>query len=171
MPYTKGGMQFQVPQFIEVEDKIFGPFTFKQFVYIAGGAGMCYILWRYLPLYASAPLILTVGGAAALFAIGTWNGRPFRVGLENAFYFFVSPKLYLWSHERRKKKQKEEVELHVAQKNDIYIPTLSESKLHQLAWSLDVQEKLGSLSREEREKYDAQNRESALQRALGSRVQ
>ena len=27
-------MQYQVPQFIEVEDKIFGPLTFKQFLYI-----------------------------------------------------------------------------------------------------------------------------------------
>ncbi|TSC61742.1 MAG: SsrA-binding protein, partial [Parcubacteria group bacterium Athens0416_74] len=32
-------MQFQVPQFIEVEDKIVGPLTFKQFVFIAGGLG------------------------------------------------------------------------------------------------------------------------------------
>lgn len=37
-------MQFQVPQFIEVEDKIFGPLTFKQFVYIAGGVALMYLL-------------------------------------------------------------------------------------------------------------------------------
>ncbi len=33
-------MRFEVPQFIDVEDKIFGPFTFKQFLYLAGGAGL-----------------------------------------------------------------------------------------------------------------------------------
>ena len=43
-------MQFQVPQFIEVEDKIFGPLTFKQFVYVAGGAGLAYLVWRVSPL-------------------------------------------------------------------------------------------------------------------------
>ncbi|TSC80302.1 MAG: hypothetical protein G01um101429_152 [Parcubacteria group bacterium Gr01-1014_29] len=31
--------QFQVPQFIEVEDKIFGPLTTKQFFYLLGGGG------------------------------------------------------------------------------------------------------------------------------------
>ena len=32
-------MRFQVPQFIEIESKIFGPLTFKQFIYLAGGGG------------------------------------------------------------------------------------------------------------------------------------
>ena len=41
-------MRFQVPQFIEIEDKIFGPLTIKQFIYIAGGAGLCFILFRFL---------------------------------------------------------------------------------------------------------------------------
>ena len=35
-------MQFQVPQFLDVEDKIVGPFTIKQFIYLAGGVGMGY---------------------------------------------------------------------------------------------------------------------------------
>ena len=29
-------MQFQVPQFIETEDKVVGPLTLRQFMYIAG---------------------------------------------------------------------------------------------------------------------------------------
>ena len=33
-------MRFEVPQFVDIEDKIFGPLTFKQFIYIAGGAGV-----------------------------------------------------------------------------------------------------------------------------------
>ena len=42
-------MQFQVPQFIEIEDKIFGPLTFKQFIYLAGGVGASIVLWLYIP--------------------------------------------------------------------------------------------------------------------------
>ena len=37
-------MQYQVPQFIEVEDKIFGPLTFKQLVYVVGGEPCFYLL-------------------------------------------------------------------------------------------------------------------------------
>jgi len=137
-------MQFQVPQFIEVEDKIFGPFTFKQFLYFAGGGGVSFILWRYLPLLVAAPLILAVMGFAVALAMGQWNGRPFILGLESGFYYLIASKLYLWSHDRKKKKAKVDVEKQVADNSRVYIPKLSESKLHQLAWSLDIQEKIGA---------------------------
>ena len=88
-------MQFQVPQFIEVEDKIFGPLTFKQFIYILGGLGACYIAWRLLPLFLAAPIILAIAGGAASLAFFEYNGRPFIISVENAFYFFIHPKLYL----------------------------------------------------------------------------
>src|SRR3989338_6246735 len=95
-------MQFQVPQFIEVEDKIFGPLTFKQFIYIGGGLGASYILFRILPIYLAGPLIAVVGGLAAGLAFFQLNGRPFIVGLENGFFFLVRSKLYLWNNARKK---------------------------------------------------------------------
>ena len=42
-------MRFEVPQFIEIEDKIFGPLTWKQFIYLAGGAGFGVIAFFLLP--------------------------------------------------------------------------------------------------------------------------
>lgn len=145
-------MQFQVPQFIEVEDKIFGPLTFRQFVFVLGGFGMCYLLWRLLPLILAAPLIIVIGGFAAALAFMQYNGRPFIVALENAFYYMIHPKLYLWSNERRKKT------VRIAEKapesaSNVYIPHLSDSKLHDLAWSLDIQERIaaGVATSDERE--------------------
>jgi len=35
-------MRFEVPQFIDVEDKLFGPLTFTQFVYLAGSGGISF---------------------------------------------------------------------------------------------------------------------------------
>ena len=43
-------MQFKVPQFLDIEDKIFGPFTFREFVYLTGGGGMCFVLYKLLGL-------------------------------------------------------------------------------------------------------------------------
>ena len=138
-------MQFQVPQFIEVEDKIFGPLTFKQFIYIAGGAGACYLLWRVLPLFLAAPLILGVGGLAAALAFFQFNGRPFIVALENGFFYFIKTKLYLWNNEQKKSKQRTgNREQKIQQEMQIYIPKLSESKLHELAWSLDIKERIAA---------------------------
>lgn len=138
-------MQFQVPQFIEVEDKIFGPLTFKQFIYCTGGAGAAYLLWRMLPLYAAAPFIAGIGGLAAALAFMQWNGRPFISGLENGFYYLLHSKLYLWNNERRARKKKSESnEQQLAHTAEVYIPKLSESKLHELAWSLDIKERIAA---------------------------
>jgi hypothetical protein len=136
-------MQFQVPQFIEVEDKIFGPLTFKQFVYIIGGLGASYLLWRLLPLFISAPLIAAVAGLAASLAFLEYNGRPFIISMENAFYFLIHAKLYLWNNERRAKKPAKEVEQALS-RAPVYIPKLSESRLHELAWSLDIKERIAA---------------------------
>ena len=54
-------MRFQVPQFIEVEDKIFGPLTIKQFIYLLGGAGLSFIIYSFIGnLYISAVFIIPV---------------------------------------------------------------------------------------------------------------
>lgn len=143
-------MQFQVPQFIEVEDKIFGPLTFKQFIFLAGGAGSSYIFWRILPIYIAAPLIAGVLGLAAALAFVQYNGRPFLLMLETGFYYLLHSKLYLWSNESHAKpKAKAAPQM----QHELYVPRLSESKLHDLAWSLDIKERLqeGTASDDDRE--------------------
>ena len=137
-------MQFQVPQFIEVEDKIFGPLTFKQFVYIAGGAGAAYLLWRILPLFLSAPLILGIGGLAAALAFFQYNGRPFILALEHGFYYILKTKLYLWNNEQKSKKPAAQRPKLETVSTQVYIPKLSESRLHELAWSLDIKERIAA---------------------------
>ena len=134
-------MQFQIPQFIEVEDRIFGPLTFKQFFYIAGAAGCAFVAWRLLPFYIAVVVIVSVGAFAAALALFEWNGRPFILALEYRFYYLVNTKLYIWSHERKQKAVK------VAIKEnrplaEVYVPRLSDSKLHDLAWSLDIKERV-----------------------------
>ncbi len=138
-------MQFQVPQFIEVEDKIFGPLTFKQFIFIFGGIGFSYIFWRLLPIFISAPLIAGVGGLAVALAFFQLNGRPFILGLENAFYFYTRSKLYLWNNQKKKKAAPAQAQIAVtAPDRGPYIPKLSDSRLHELAWSLDIKERIAS---------------------------
>ncbi len=136
-------MQFQVPQFIEVEDKIFGPLTFRQFIYIGGGLGGSYIIWRILPVFLSVPVILCVGGLAAALAFFQFNGRPFILALENGFFFITRTKLYLWNNVP-KKMSREAMPLAQKAGGEVYVPKLSDSKLHELAWSLDIKERIAA---------------------------
>lgn len=137
-------MQFQVPQFIEVEDKIFGPFTFRQFIWMTGGIGLAYILYRLLPVYIAVPLGLASAGFAAALAFAQMNGRPFILWLESAFYYFLKPRLYLWSNNRPTTQAVHAAQTTSMQGSEIYVPSLSESKLHDLAWSLDIKERIAS---------------------------
>ena|SRR3989344_144335 len=145
-------MQFQVPQFIEVEDKIFGPLTFRQFVYIGGALGSCYIFWRVLPIYIALPLMLAVGGLGASLAFAQINGRPFIIGMENAFFFLTRNKLYLWSNAQKKNAPPSAAPKLAEGVVPVYVPKLSGSKLHELSWSLDIKERVaqGIASEEDR---------------------
>ncbi|MEN9413554.1 MAG: hypothetical protein RLZZ342_641 [Candidatus Parcubacteria bacterium] len=144
-------MQFQVPQFIEVEDKIFGPLTFKQFVYVGGALGTSYLFWRLLPFFISVPLIIAIVGMGVALAFMQVNGRPFITGVESAFYYFFKGKLYLWNNAR--KTQNATIMKTVApQTSAAYVPKLSDSRLHDLAWSLDINERIaaGTTTQDER---------------------
>lgn len=130
-------MRFQVPQFINIEDKIFGPLTIKQFIYVAGGGGICYVLFRFLPLFAAILVALPVAAFALALAFYKYNRRPFIFIVQSFFGYIVKDKLYLWDKERKTKKKEDD------KKEEEYVqeePRLTQSRLQNLAWSLDVLE-------------------------------
>ncbi len=129
-------MRFQVPQFIEIEDKIFGPFTFKQFIYLLGGAGGAYVLSKVLPLILAIPLIIVIVVLAMALTFYKVNGRPFADILQSSFSYFFKSKLFIW---KQRQPKREEVKKTVKRENqENNLPRLSESKLSDISWSLDV---------------------------------
>jgi hypothetical protein len=138
---------FQVPQFIEIEDKIFGPLTFRQFVYLAGGAGICFLFWVYIPFHLIA-LLFIVPLAAFSLALTFWkvNNRPFILIAEATFKYLFTKKLYIWKRSATPTAPTPSVaEVQPGTPGTLEglkIPKLSSSKLKDLAWSLDVQEKI-----------------------------
>ncbi|MFH0846349.1 MAG: PrgI family protein [Patescibacteria group bacterium] len=133
-------MQFQVPQFIEVEDKIFGPLTFKQFIYLAGGAGLSFTLYVLLPQIAAYPLILIVVALSLALAFYQVNNKPFIFVLESAFLYLFSNKLYIWKKEPKQIKKTKEENKNNNIVNQLNIPRLSDSKLKEISWGLDIQD-------------------------------
>ena len=135
-------MQFKVPQFLDIEDKLFGPFTFKEFVYLAGGAGLCFVIYKLLGLFFGAIPILIVAAIAIALAKYRPNNRPFIEMIEAAFNYLMQSKLYIWK--RRKNKVKNDKSKVVSENNESNIienrdtTRLSGNKLRDLAWSLDV---------------------------------
>ncbi len=133
-------MQFKVPQFIDVEDKLFGPFTFRQFVYLAGGGGLIFIIYKLLPLWIAIFLILPVAGLSLLLVFYKINEKPFIFYLEAGFNYLISSKLFIWK-QRLIKPGQEKAEENVAPTVTSVIPMTAENKLKDLSWNLDVKDK------------------------------
>lgn len=92
-------MQFQVPQFIETEDKIVGPFSIRQFAYV--GVGGLLSAFLYFTIQTWVWLIATIiilGGAIALAFIKI-EGRPLANVIVSAFGFYWKPQTYIWKSE------------------------------------------------------------------------
>lgn len=133
--------QYQVPQFIEVEDKIFGPLTLKQFIYIAGGAGACLALFTLLPLWLALPLMIPPMGLALALAFYQVNGRPFIVSLEHAVGYYLGSKLYIWKQRQQAPQAPGATAQGPKPTAALPVPKLSESKLKDLSWSLNIKDR------------------------------
>lgn len=155
-------MRHQLPQFINIEDKVFGPFTFKQFVYLAGGAGLAYVLWRLLPTIVAVIIVIPVVAFALALAFYKVNNRPFIDTVQAAFTHTLKTKFYLW---RRRTVTEEEKKQLAAKK----VPTppvdaqteaeglsFKDSKLRSLSWSLDVLDMADSNATRDQDKLNGQ---------------
>ncbi|MDD2258081.1 PrgI family protein [Candidatus Falkowbacteria bacterium] len=90
--------QFTVPQFIDVEDKIIGPITTRQFVILLSGAIIIAIFYKLFDFGAFIFLGLLVFGIAVVLAFVKINGRPFHFFLLNLLQTFRRPKLRVWNN-------------------------------------------------------------------------
>jgi hypothetical protein len=136
-------MEYQVPQFIDVEDKLVGPLTFKQFLYMAGSGGLCIVFFVYLPIFLAIILsipVVALGGALSFYRV---NGKPFIELLEAGFNYFTSSRLMIWKYANPTKKElttaaKAAADAEAAARPVKGAPRLTRGKLSELAWSLDV---------------------------------
>lgn len=90
-------MQFQVPQFIEIENKVIGgQLTLRQFLVIAAGAGLLFGLFLYVNFFAW--IIIAVFVTAAIFAMEFLkiSGRSLSSIIKAAFIYYWNPSFYLW---------------------------------------------------------------------------
>jgi hypothetical protein len=90
-------MRFQLPQFIETETKLVGPFTLKQFIWIAVGGAIIYISYLMFGLSIWFFIIAVLGGGICLaLAFAKIDGIPLLSYIVYAINFTISPRRYLF---------------------------------------------------------------------------
>jgi hypothetical protein len=131
-------MQYHVPQFLEVEDKVFGFITMKQFLYILGGLAISYLAYTYLKIYLAVPIIIVFVTFGLALAFYKPYNKPFMFMVEAFLTYASSPRLYIWK--KIPKINKGGAAKDKKEDQGVYIPPLTESNLKELAWSLDIKE-------------------------------
>lgn len=130
-------MQFSIPQFIETEDKIIGPLTLKQFLWLLGAAGVLTVIWmstRNIAIFVVSGI--PVGTLFLSMAFIKVNGRSLPVFIANVFSFFTRPNLYIWRREYEKESSmKAPVQQSVKKEA---VEEFTQSKIEELAWILDT---------------------------------
>ena len=89
--------QYQVPQYIDVEDRIIGPLTLKQFLYLAFAGAVLFILWFLVNFFIWTALAVPIIALAAAFAFLKINDRPFAYFFLAAINYYIKPRLFIFS--------------------------------------------------------------------------
>ena len=88
--------QYQIPQFIETEDKIVGPLTLKQALYLAAAGGISFMLFFVLQTWLWAIITAILVVLAASLAFIKFNGQPLIKIIGLSITFWWQSKLYVW---------------------------------------------------------------------------
>ncbi|MFA6423090.1 MAG: PrgI family protein [Patescibacteria group bacterium] len=129
-------MQYRVPQNIDMEDKIVGPLTLKQFIFVAIGGSIIYILLTTLPM----PLFIATGLPTAIlilaFTFYKPQDQPFSHFILALISFITKPRERVW----QKGSMQEAIILpHKEKRVEPTLPKkkISKSELQKLAQTLD----------------------------------
>lgn len=109
--------QFVVPQFIEVEDKIFGPITTRQFLILLAAGIIVFLAFRFGDVSLFIFMLILVGGGALVLAFVKVNGQTFHYFVLNIFQTMRRPSLRVW----KKYYTPQELEFLRTQGNDLEV--------------------------------------------------
>ncbi|MFA5083985.1 MAG: PrgI family protein [Candidatus Paceibacterota bacterium] len=123
-------MQFQVPQYYEVKERIVGPLTLQQFFYIAAACGLSFLLFFIFQLWLWFVVSVILVGTASALALIEINGQSLTKVLFSALFYYWRPRVYFWQRE--------------IEKEEIILPEEKE-QIKEIKKELGFQQKIKSL--------------------------
>lgn len=128
--------QFVVPQFIDVEDKVIGPITVRQFIILLVGGGLDFIAYKLSDFSLFIFWFIIISVLTFFIAFIKINGRPIHYFLLNVFQTTRKPKLRVWQKlfsnmdlKSYSKKEKESLPPVIRTKNKVRASRLAEMSL------------------------------------------
>ena len=100
--------QFKVPQNIDMEDKIFGPLTLMQFIYLMAGGMVIYAAYELADTALFWIIALPVAALTLSLTFIKIQDQPFSKFLTSAAFFFVKARQRYWQKDPLEEKFKQE---------------------------------------------------------------
>lgn len=134
-------MQFQVPQYIDIEDKVIGPFTIKQFLYIIAAAGILFVLFKLVKFFIFIILAVPIAGLTCALAFIKIHNQPFINVIKSFFGFLRKPDFYVWKKPSPKEIVKEKQTPEIIKKTPPKKKAKPKSKtrLQEIGWKINVE--------------------------------
>jgi len=94
--------QYKVPQDVEAEDKLLGPFTFRQFIYLLIGAGCIAMAWGLAQIFIFLAIIpIPFAIFFIVLALPLKKDQPMETYLAAVLSFYLKPNKRVWTPGQR----------------------------------------------------------------------
>jgi hypothetical protein len=133
--------QFTVPQFIDVEDKVIGPITVRQFIIMLAGFLAIAVCYKLLDFTAFVVFGFIIFGITGIFAFVRVNGMPFHFFVLNFMQTSSRPFLRVWNNAYRESLvyKEEEEEQEKTEAAPVKPKRVTTSRLAELSLIVDTQ--------------------------------
>lgn len=129
--------QYKVPQDVEADDKLIGPFSFRQFVYLLVAAGLVALC---IPLFNIFPLLIILPAPFILFLLALSlplkKDQPMETYLSAVLSYYMKPHNRLWEPG-----EPESIIVITAPKktDDVHLKDLNQDEaMHRLSFLADI---------------------------------
>lgn len=138
-------LQFQVPQFVDVEDKVILKLSFRQFGIFLAAGGLIFLIKQFrFPTAIFGIFAISIVGFAYMLAFLKAEGRPFHHRVLGFIRYYFSPQLYLWATPKESAREVEKQKQKKAEQNIAVASSpekkVTSDKLKELAWKLNIHE-------------------------------
>ncbi len=102
-------MQFIVPQFIVVENKVIGPISVRQFLILLVSSGIIFVCYKLFNFWIFSLALVLISAFAVVLAFVKINSQPFHLFMLNFVQTMKRPNLRLWRKDLVRIKEKGKV--------------------------------------------------------------
>lgn len=134
-------MHYQVPQYLNIEDKIIGPLTLKQFIYLLVGGGIIFLLFSTLKFSVFLIVSLPVAVLVLMLAFYKIDNQKSSKFILNFLGFVSKPSIYAWKKVAEKETPEKEKVVPIVKKTEAPKVKPAESGLQDLLWQVEIQKK------------------------------